>query len=344
MTLSDKIIEERKKKGWSQEELAYKLEVSRQAVSKWESAGSVPDLQRIIQLADLFGVSTDYLLRDNRQDSKEGEPYTGGKSDFRRETAEPYTEESCILSRISPEQANRFLEIKELIAGPVANRVSMCVISPVVLIVLIGMAGDRVLHISENFAMAVGVAFLLCLVAVAVFIFIRCGGDVKDTEYLEKEEFETEYAVTHMAKERKIRYAHTYNGGIAIGTVLCILSCVPLILSGISQNTPGYIYCLCVGVLLIVVALGVNIIVRVTVINNSFDILLQEGDFTPEEKRIRRKIGPWSGIYWCLATALYLGLSFKNMRWDTTWVVWPVARLLFVSFSGIVRIYAKREK
>ncbi|MDY4586139.1 MAG: helix-turn-helix transcriptional regulator, partial [Oscillospiraceae bacterium] len=64
MTLSDKIIEERKKKGWSQEELAYKLEVSRQAVSKWESAGSVPDLQRIIQLADLFGVSTDYLLRD----------------------------------------------------------------------------------------------------------------------------------------------------------------------------------------------------------------------------------------------------------------------------------------
>lgn len=94
---------------------------------------------------------------------------------------------------------------------------SMCVISPAALIVLLGMADDRVLHISENFAMAVGVAFLLCLVAVAVFIFIRCGGDVKDMEYLEKEEFETEYAVTHMAKERKIRYAHTYNGGIAIG-------------------------------------------------------------------------------------------------------------------------------
>lgn len=140
------------------------------------------------------------------------------------------------------------MEIKELIAGPVANRVSMCVISPAVLIVLLGMAGDRVLHISENFAMAVGVAFLLCLVAVAVFIFIRCNGDVKDMEYLEKEEFETEYAVTQMAKERKIRYAHTYNGGIAIGTVLCILSCVPLILSGISQNTPGYITChICPG-------------------------------------------------------------------------------------------------
>ena len=344
MTLSDKIIEERKKKGWSQEELAYKLEVSRQAVSKWESAGSVPDLQRIIQLADLFGVSTDYLLRDNGQESKEGEPYTGEKSDFRRETPEPYTEESRVLNRISSEQADRFLEIKRLIAGPVANRVSMCIISPVVLIVLIGMAGDRVLHISENFAMAIGAAFLLCLVAAAVFILIRCGGDVKDMEYLEKEEFEAEYAVIQMAQEGKIRYAHTYNGGIAIGAVLCIISSVPLILCGIAENTPGYIYCLCVGILLIVVALAVNIIVRVMVINNSFDILLQEGDFTPEEKRIQRKIGPWPGIYWCLVTALYLFLSFKDMNWETTWVVWPVARLLFAAFSGIVRIYAKREK
>ena len=64
MILADKIIEERKKNGWSQEELAQQLGVSRQAVSKWESAGSVPDLQKIIQMADLFGVTTDYLLKD----------------------------------------------------------------------------------------------------------------------------------------------------------------------------------------------------------------------------------------------------------------------------------------
>ena len=57
MILADKIIEERKKNGWTQEELAQKLGVSRQSVSKWESAGA-------IQLADLFGVSTDYLLKD----------------------------------------------------------------------------------------------------------------------------------------------------------------------------------------------------------------------------------------------------------------------------------------
>lgn len=70
MILADKITEERKRNGWSQEELAEKLGVSRQAVSKWESAASVPDLQRVIQLAELFGVSTDYLLRDEMEQTE----------------------------------------------------------------------------------------------------------------------------------------------------------------------------------------------------------------------------------------------------------------------------------
>ena len=62
MILADKIIEERKRNGWSQEELAEKLKVSRQAVSKWEGAQSIPDLDKILQMSSLFGVSTDYLL------------------------------------------------------------------------------------------------------------------------------------------------------------------------------------------------------------------------------------------------------------------------------------------
>ena len=65
MILADKIIEQRKKNGWSQEELAEKMDVSRQSISKWESAQSVPDMGRIVLLSQLFGVSTDYLLKDD---------------------------------------------------------------------------------------------------------------------------------------------------------------------------------------------------------------------------------------------------------------------------------------
>ena len=64
MKLSDKIIKLRKINGWSQEELAEKLNVSRQAISRWESNTAQPDATNILQLSKLFGVTTDYLLND----------------------------------------------------------------------------------------------------------------------------------------------------------------------------------------------------------------------------------------------------------------------------------------
>lgn len=65
MKLSDKIVELRKSNGMSQENLAEKLDVSRQAISRWESGSAMPDANNILQLSKLFGVSTDYLLNDD---------------------------------------------------------------------------------------------------------------------------------------------------------------------------------------------------------------------------------------------------------------------------------------
>ncbi len=64
MILADKIIALRKKAGWSQEELAEQLGVSRQAVSKWEGAQSVPDMDIIHQMRKDFVDNTDYMLKD----------------------------------------------------------------------------------------------------------------------------------------------------------------------------------------------------------------------------------------------------------------------------------------
>lgn len=74
MILADKIIALRKKAGWSQEELAEQLGVTRQSVSKWEGAQSVPDMDKVVQMSRLFGVTTDFLLKDEL--SEEEEDYT----------------------------------------------------------------------------------------------------------------------------------------------------------------------------------------------------------------------------------------------------------------------------
>ncbi len=64
MTFGEKLQALRKKQGWTQEELAAKITVSRQALSKWESGAAIPDTENVLQISKLFGVSTDYLLND----------------------------------------------------------------------------------------------------------------------------------------------------------------------------------------------------------------------------------------------------------------------------------------
>lgn len=65
MKLSDKLIALRKENGWSQEEFAEKLDVSRQAISRWENGSALPDALNILLISKLFGVSADYLLNDD---------------------------------------------------------------------------------------------------------------------------------------------------------------------------------------------------------------------------------------------------------------------------------------
>lgn len=124
MILADKIMNLRKKQGWSQEELAEKLDVSRQSVSKWEGGLSIPDLNKIIAMSALFGVSTDYLLKDELEQVTPSETQD---SDDATETR-----------RIDTEDANRYLDRVARISWRIAVGVMLCILSPVVLILLGG--------------------------------------------------------------------------------------------------------------------------------------------------------------------------------------------------------------
>ena len=83
MTLGEKILTLRKTRGWSQEDLAGRIGVTRQALSRWESDAAVPDTVNVVQMADLFGVSCDYLLRDGWTEERPDLP-AGGKAKERR--------------------------------------------------------------------------------------------------------------------------------------------------------------------------------------------------------------------------------------------------------------------
>ncbi len=319
MILADKIIEERKKNGWSQEELANKLGVSRQAVSKWESSGSIPDLQRILLMSELFGVTTDYLLKDEIEEERLNE----------------YVETKTI--KVSMEEANQYLDMKSRGSKIVANATSLCILSPVPLIVLGKMTEDHTL-------VGFGLVFLLILVAIAVYLFVNYGLRESHMQHLEKESFETEYGVSGMVRERREQYESTFTRNIAIGVVLCILSVIPTIMAGVME-VEDYMSGISVGLLLIIVSIGVNILIRAGMIKSSYDTLLQEGEYTIEEKHLKKKTDAFSGAYWCLMVAIYLGWSFWTNNWKFTWIIWPVAGVLYAAVLGMVKMTIEgREK
>lgn len=326
MILADKIIELRKRNGWSQEEFAEKLNVSRQAVSKWEGAQSMPDLTRILQMAELFGVTTDYLLKDDIEEEEKTEGNESGTS----------------LRRVTMEEANEFLAAQERASGRIALGVLLCILSPVCLISLGAMAEFSAGAISETLAAAAGIVVLLAMVAVAVALFIMSGMAVEKWNFLEEEAFETEYGVSGMVHEKQKAMKPGYVRSIVVGVVMCILSPVPLILSSLSGN--GALQAHMVSLLLAIVAVAVVFFIRACMPWEALQKLLQEGEYTAAEKEkapMREAIG---GVYWMIALAIYLIWSFTSGEWGMTWVVWPAAGVLFAAVLPIAETLYKRRQ
>ena len=326
MILADKIIDLRKKNGWSQEELAEQLGVSRQTVSKWEGAQSVPDMGRVVQMSTLFGVSTDYLLKD---DMELPEPTAG---------AQPEAPERSV----SMEEANGFLRVKAVNARCVALGVLLCVLSPVCLILLGGAQSYGLLGLSEAQTTGLGLAVLLLMVGGAVALFVTSAVRVSPYAWLEEESVDTLYGVDGMVKERREQYRPRFTLQLTLGIVLCVLSAVPIFLSVMLYGEQeGFAHVLSVALTLALVAVGVWLIVRSSMVWGAFQQLLEEGDYTRASKENKRKLAPFNGVYWGLVTAGYLAWSFLSGGWDRTWIVWPVAGVAYGAIFGILKLVRK---
>lgn len=329
MIFADKLIQLRKKSGWSQEELAEQMGVSRQSISKWEGAQSIPDLEKIIRLAKLFSVSTDYLLLDELGEPEEIPALPG--------------EESPALRRVSMEEANAFMEIKAKTAGWIAFGVLLCILSPICLLMLGGLSEMPGSGISQGLAAAIGLTVLLVMVAAAVAIFVYSGGRTSAFEYLDSEPFETEYGVSSMVKERREQYRERYMRNNIIGVCLCILAAIPLFGSAAleAENPLLPVEMLCAT--LVIVAFGVRLLVGSGTVWGGFERLLEEGEYTREEKKKQPLISQISQVYWMLVLAGYLAYSFITNEWERSWIVWPVAAVLFPAVTALILLFAKKK-
>ncbi|MCR4648537.1 MAG: helix-turn-helix domain-containing protein [Lachnospiraceae bacterium] len=331
MILADKIINERKKNGWSQEELAEMLSVSRQSVSKWESAQAVPDLNRIIKMAEIFSVSTDYLLKDEIESSS-------GEENTERNDSENNT----VTRKVSLEEATRYINIVKKNTPSAVIATMLFTVCPVALIELAGLSDAFEELLPVNIAALAGLIVLFLCVAAGVVIWLGVEAKEKEFNFLKYDDFETLYGIDGMVKERKKEFEGKRLPLVILAISLFILSPVGILTSALLEADALIIISM-VNLLLIMVAAGVGIFIYTSRISGIYENLLKEGRISPAQKKAARIKSKISGAYWCIVAAVFLVFGLGYGKWEVAGILFPVAGVLYAAAIGIVKIFLSND-
>ena len=125
--------------------------------------------------------------------------------------------------------------------------------------------------------------------------------------------------------------------------MLCVIAAVPITAASLFHysNNSDFIVTVAVCALLILIAIGVLLIVRCCIIWGGFKALLEEGDYTRTEKAESKRDGVIAGAYWLVVTAAFLAMGFLG-NWDRSWIIWPIAGVLFAVVISIARALRRR--
>ena len=376
MLLSEKIMSLRKRNGWSQEELAQQLGVSRQSVSKWESMASMPDIQKIMAMSELFGVSTDYLLKDELEElpataiaadyaassvqSGSSDPAAGSTTDSTAgdgSTGESSTGNASTSEAIAPklsvslETATEYLDAIARTSRPTAGAITLFILGPALLVSLATYSEDALyfdpMRISPDAMGIAGICIMMLFIAAGVGLLILQDMKLAKFKQFKEASLELQYGVEAAVRRRaesteSLRYMQQ-----AAGVCLTILSAIPFLIA--SYYGTGLTFALGFFVAAILVSLGVYLLVYSGILRDGYRVLLQEGDFSHDEKSNKRdsksaalKYRPIARAYFGTITLLYVGYSFITKDWKSSWIIWPVSALLYHIIISILNALKKR--
>ena len=330
MIMSEKIMSLRKKMGWSQEELANELNVSRQSVSKWETGVSIPDMAKIVMMSEVFGVTTDYLLKEGANDeilelNSSSQEITSSdiKKDYKKEGK----------TFVTIEEADTYLDLEKKNSLEVGFGVALCIWSSIILIILESISESKPNVLRESLASAIGVSIMFIMIAIAVYIFFTRASRAEKFSYIEKEVLELAYGVEASIKRKKEAYAHIGDMNIALGVVAIILGVIPVVVASSMDLEETYMGA-SVGLMLFMIGIGVK---------SSFKKILEDEESRVYRKLLKKEIGWLPGVFFSTVTAIYLGYSFITEDWSRSWIIWPVASVGFAALYGYVERKVKHK-
>lgn len=243
---------------------------------------------------------------------------------------------------ITSDLARDFISNRIRASYKVGIGVALAIWSPLLLILLSNSENQVVFGI-RNGGTALGMVVLLSMVAMAVGLFIMSGVETGRYDLEKSGDFVLDHQAQSYVKIEEERYRMVKMTKITIGVVLCILSAVPLLVLGILEIGDN-IMNIGVVLLLIIISIAVYLFITAGMKQSAYDILLKKGEYSEEGRRMTRRSETIGSVYWPIIVILYLYWSFTSGNWGFTWIIWPLAGLLFAAVIGLAGLLSTRNK
>ncbi len=216
----------------------------------------------------------------------------------------------------------------------------LCVCSPITLIIMGGLQEE--MGLADSLVVAFGLVPMFFLIACGVAIFIVTGIAMGKYEKYEKEVILLDYSTKQFLEAQRESEKSQFALQIALGTFLCIISVLPLLIVGSLDLKSDLPSCFMVGLLLAIVSIATFFFVSAGTKSDAYHVLLQEEEYRKERKQKGSACQVFDAIYWPVVTLIYLAWSFLTMDWHITWVIWPIAGVLSAVIEAIIGAITKK--
>lgn len=282
----------RKSKGLSQEALAMQLNVSRQAVSKWESGAGYPEMDKLILLSEMFDVTIDYLIKDHHESQDEESFETTDKYFMNSQKIADYMKYKTTLGKC--------------VAGSVAA-IILSVCSPI--------------WCDKTPYEPLGTFVFLAVVALAVFCMIFIGIKGESYKALEKKEINMSFQDLQETQEKYTGFQSQFGISIAFGVFLIIMSTAIVVFfedSSLGEKLSSSQLMLCVAV-------AVFLFIYQGVKYDMYCFLVQNKKYVEKQRKEENSL---YAITMPLAAMVYLFLGFTQGLWHPGWIIFPVVAII----------------
>ena len=241
---------------------------------------------------------------------------------------------------IHREEAEEYLSFAGKAYKWIAFGVLLCICCPIPLLIMspvsLVLSGSRE-EITDVSAIFLGVIPLFILIAIAVALFIYHGIKLEKYEFMKKEQLQLDESFLRELRKQKDSETGKFAVSMIVGVSLCVFGVVQLLVFA-ALESDEYVVGMSVAILLFLVGIAVVCFIIAGTRRECLNILLEEGDYSTGRKSTAKLVDRIGSVYWTAAVVIYLVWSFITMDWGFTWIVWPIAGVLFGLVAAVCNL------